>query len=522
MRKILSLLSAPLIANPFANAINKGGESALTINNGQDSKPNIVLIYADDLGYGDLSAYGAKRVKTPNTDSLATNGIRFTNAHSAAATSTPSRYGLFTGEYPWRRKGTGIAAGNAALIIKPDKLTLPKVLQNAGYATGAVGKWHLGMGDETGKQDWNGYVSPGPSEIGFDYSYIMAATGDRVPCVFMENQRIVNLDPNDPVYVSYTDNFEGEPTGKDNPELLTKLRPHYGHNQSIVNGISRIGYMKGGKSALWVDENIADSITVHAVRFIEKNKEKPFFLYFGTNDVHVPRFPHERFRGASEMGLRGDAIVQFDWSVGEIVKALKKAGVFENTIIIITSDNGPVVDDGYLDGSVEGLLDHKPWGPFRGGKYSTFEAGTRVPFIVHWPKRVDPKVSPALISQIDMTATMAALTGQDRSPEIPEDSQNQLNAWIGAELTGRDYVIGAANSITVLTREWKYIEPNKSNPYNYETNTELGNNPVDQLYNIVIDRGEYDNVANENPGRVQILKQILKREKEKGVNMDLY
>ena len=506
MKKILSLLSAPFIA---------GVASA------QISKPNIVLIYADDIGYGDFSIYGGIGTETPHTDSLAVNGVRFTNAHSAAATSTPSRYGLFTGEYPWRRKGTGVANGDAALIINPERATLPKILQEAGYTTGAVGKWHLGMGSEQGQQDWNGHVSPGPTEIGFNYSYIMAATGDRVPCVFMENQRVVNLDPNDPIHVSYTNNFEGDPTGRDNPELLTKLTPSHGHDMSIVHGISSIGYMKGGKSALWEDENIADSITVHAVRFIEKNSDKPFFLYFGTNDIHVPRYPHERFRGKSGMGYRGDALLQFDWSVGQIVKALKKKGIFENTLIIISSDNGPVIDDGYNDGAVEGLKNHKPWGPFRGGKYSTFEAGTRVPFIVHWPDRVEPKVSPALVSQVDMTATISALMGQARSPEIPEDSQNQLNAWLGLELNGRDYVIGSANSLSILTREWKYIEPSNARPYSAYTNNELGNNPNKQLYNMVIDRGEYDNVAAENPHRVEIMKQILEREKEKGINKDL-
>lgn len=486
-------------------------------------KPNVVYIMADDLGFGDLSCYGATRISTPNTDSLADNGVRFTNAHSAAATSTPSRYGMFTGEYPWRRNGTGIASGDAGLLIKPHRYTVPKMMQEAGYVTAAVGKWHLGMGEKTGTQNWNEEVKPGPREIGFDYSYIMAATADRTPCVFMENQRAVGLDPNDPIEVSYTKNFEGEPTGRDNPELLTKLKPspNHGHDQSIVNGISRIGYMKGGKSALWEDENIADSIANRAVRFIELNKDKPFFLYFGTNDIHVPRYPHDRFRGKSGMGLRGDAILQFDWSVGEVVNALKEAGVYENTIIIFTSDNGPVVDDGYMDEAVEKLKDHKPWGPFRGGKYSTFEAGTRVPFIVHWPEGVQPKVSGALVSQIDMLATLADLTGIEVSNENLNDSQNQLPAWLGKEDKGRDYVIGAANALTVLTPEWKYIEPSNAVSYQPLTNTELGNNPKDQLYNMSIDRGEYDNVAEENALMVRFLKQILEEEKAKGIGMDL-
>lgn len=487
----------------------------------QSAKPNIVFIYADDLGFGDLSCYGATRVQTPNVDALARDGIRFVNAHSAAATSTPSRYGLLTGEYPWRRNGTGIAAGDAALIIKTERYAVPKMLKEAGYTTGAVGKWHLGLGNETGKQDWNGMITPGPKEIGFDYSYIMAATADRVPCVFVENQRVVNLDPRDPIQVSYTKNFPGEPTGKDNPELLTKLKPSHGHDMSIVNGISRIGYMKGGKSALWKDETIADSITAHAVKFIEANKNKPFFLYFATNDVHVPRYPNSRFWGKTDMGLRGDAIVQFDWSVGEIVKALEKTGIRENTLIILTSDNGPVVDDGYADQAMEKLKNHKPWGPFRGGKYSTFEAGTRVPFIVNWRGEIAPKKSEALVSQIDLLAILAKLTGADISQKGILDSQDQLNAWFGNNDKGRDYIIGSADGLTILTRQWKYIEPNNGASYNSATNTELGNDRRDQLYDMVHDRGEYDNVSAENPLVVRFLKEILREEKNKGVGLSL-
>lgn len=290
------------------------------------SKPNVILIYADDLGYGDLECYGAKNIETPHVNRLASEGIRFTNAHATAATSTPSRYSLLTGEYAWRKPGTDIAAGNAGMIIRPEQYTMADIFKSSGYATGAFGKWHLGLGDKTAQQDWNAPLPTALGDLGFDYSYIMAATADRVPCVFIENGQVANYDPSAPIEVSYTHNFPGEPTGKDNPELLYNLKPSNGHNMSIVNGISRIGFMKGGGKALWKDENIADSITAHAVSFIEQHKDEPFFMYFATNDVHVPRFPHDRFRGKNPMGLRGDAIAQFDWTVGQLLEALERTG----------------------------------------------------------------------------------------------------------------------------------------------------------------------------------------------------
>ena len=201
------------------------------------AKPNIVLIYADDIGYGDLSCYGATRVRTPNLDRLASRGLRMTDAHSPSATCTPSRYALLTGEYAWRRKGTGIARGDAAMIIKPGRVTLASLMKQAGYATGVVGKWHLGLG--SGNLDWNGQIKPGPRELGFDYCFLIPATGDRVPCVYVENRRVVGLDPKDPIGVRFGKPLGEEPTGKSHPRLL-KIRPSHGHNQTIVNGISRI------------------------------------------------------------------------------------------------------------------------------------------------------------------------------------------------------------------------------------------------------------------------------------------
>lgn len=476
----------------------------------KQTKPNIVIIYADDIGYGDLSCYGYSKVPTPNVDQLASASVRFTNAHCVAATSTPSRYSLLTGEYAWRKEGTGIAAGDAAMIIRPERHTMPEMLKQAGYATAAVGKWHLGLGAETGKQNWNGQITPGLKELGFDYSYIMAATGDRTPCVFIENGRVVNLDPNDPIAVSYIKNFDGQPTGKDHPELL-RMHPSHGHDQAIVNGVSRIGFMKGGKSALWVDENIADTITAKALGFIEQNKNRPFFLYFGTQDVHVPRLPHTRFAGKSGLGPRGDAILEFDWIVGEVTKKIHDLGIEKNTIIILSSDNGPVVDDGYQDQAVELLGSHKPWGPFRGGKYSGFEAGTRIPQLVCWKGKVKAGVSDALVSQIDWYASFANLVGYKLKKDEAPDSKNNLKSLFGTETKNREFVVeqNLNNVLGIVVGNWKYIEPSKFGKMNKDTNTELGNDIRPQLYNLRTDPGETNNLAAEYPEKVIELRSKL-------------
>lgn len=475
------------------------------------AKPNIVLIYIDDLGYGDVGCYGATAVATPNVDRIAREGLRFTDGHCSSATCTPSRYGMFTGEYPWRKRGTGVLPGDAGLVIEPERGTLPLTLRAAGYVTGAVGKWHLGLGG-TGGPNWNGAIAPGPREVGFDESFIMAATGDRVPCVYVENGRVVGLDPQDPIVVSYGAPLPGQPTGKDHPELL-KIHPSHGHNQSIVNGISRIGYMQGGAKALWRDEDMADVFTRQAVRFIERHaerrRERPFFLYFGTQDIHVPRVPHPRFVGKSGLGPRGDAIVQMDWCVGQLLETLDRLELAADTLVVFTSDNGPVVDDGYRDEAAERLGDHKPAGPWRGGKYSAFEGGTRVPFLVRWPKRVTPGVSDALVSQIDFRASWAALVGAPIAD--PKDSQNVLAALLGTSPTGRESHVASAGVLSLRAGHWKYIAPGKGPKRNANTNSELGNDPVGQLYDLVTDPAERRNLAATRPEQVNALADQLEK-----------
>jgi arylsulfatase A-like enzyme/polygalacturonase len=467
--------------------------------------PNIVLIYTDDLGYGDLGCYGATKIATPHIDRLAREGLRFTGAYATSATCTPSRYALLTGEYPWRLGGGRSAMaqglvldGNAGLLIPLGRPTLPSLLQGAGYATTVIGKWHLGLG--AGNLDWNGDLRPGPCEIGFDSCFLMPATGDRVPCVYVENHRVVGLDPKDPIAVSYTTPFAGEPVARDHPELL-KYPASHGHDQAIINGIGRIGYMRGGVAARWVDEDIADVFTRRAMAFIEQNRAKPFFLFFSTHDIHVPRVPHTRFLDQSGLGRRGDATLQLDWSVGEILATLDRLGLAENTLVIFTSDNGPIVDDGYRDGSVEKLGGHQPAGPLRGAKYSAFEGGPRVPFIVRWPGRVQPGVSPALFSQVDLAATFAAIAGRPVAPGTLPDGRDASAALLGADRTGRDHLVEQAfqGPLSVIRGNWKYIEPSSGKPLHPFKGFETGNHPSPQLYNLAADLGETRNLAAAHP-----------------------
>lgn len=516
MRRELFFLST-LYAGCIIPAPANAKETAPSDGRGQD-KPNVVVILADDLGYGDLQCYGARNVLTPNVDSLAKSGIRFTDAHAVASTSTPSRYSLLTGMYSWRRDDTDIARGDAAMIIRPEQYSMADMFKSCGYATCALGKWHLGLGDKGGRQDWNAPLPSALGDIGFDYSYIMAATADRVPCVFIENGKVANYDPAAPIYVSYEKNFEGEPTGRDNPELLYNLKHSHGHDMSIVNGIGRIGFMKGGGKALWKDENIADSITVHAVDFIKQHKDEPFFMYFATNDVHVPRFPHERFRGQSGMGLRGDAIVQFDWCVGELMRTLEEQGIADNTIVILTSDNGPVVDDGYDDRAEELLNGHCPAGPWRGGKYSAFEGGTAVPFIVSWPGTVKgDRESDALVSHIDLLASLASLVGAVIPKDNATDSRNHLSTILGENQDNREYVIEQAvnRALSVRTKDWKYIEPSDGKPMiDWGPKIETGYLSTPQLYDMRKNIGERDNVASKHTDILFELQNILRRERK--------
>ena len=441
-----------------------------------EEKPNVIVILADDLGFGDVSAYGSTTIHTPNIDSLACGGVCFTNGYATSATSTPSRYALMTGMYPWKNKDAKILPGDAPLLINESQYTLPKMMRECGYVTGAIGKWHLGMGN--GNVNWNETVKPGAKEIGFDYSCLIAATNDRVPTVYVENGDVVGRDPSDPIEVSYEQNFEGEPTAISNPEML-KMQWAHGHNNSIVNGIPRIGYMKGGKKARWKDEDMADYFVGKVKNFITEHRDSSFFLYYGLHEPHVPRAPHQRFVGKTTMGPRGDAIVEADWCVGELLTHLKKEGLLEKTLIIFSSDNGPVLNDGYKDGAPELAGKHAPAGGLRGGKYSLFDG--------------------------DLLASLGSMVGATLPDGL--DSRNYLNAFMGTELKAREnLVIEAQGRLGYRSGDWIMMPPYKGSQRNL-TGNELGNLDEFSLFDVKSDKGQKSNVAGRHPELLERLKQ---------------
>jgi arylsulfatase A-like enzyme len=461
------------------------------------SAPNIIFILADDIGYGDWGCYGASKVQTPNLDRLAGQGRRFTDAHSPSAVCTPTRYAFMTGEYAWRRPGTGILPGTAALIVEPGRVTVASLLKQAGYATGVVGKWHLGLGSQS-PTDYNGQIKPGPLEIGFDYAWLLPATGDRTPCVWIENHRVVGLDPSDPIRLDYSVQ-RGEPG-------------------SFINGIPRIGKQTGGKAAIWKDDEIAALLTGKAVAFIEQHKERPFFLYFATHDIHVPRVPHARFRGTSQAGVRGDVLHEFDWSVGQVMEAIARLHLADNTLLIVTSDNGGVLDtngpDSVNSGTVETNNGHLHNGLLRGGKGSPYEGGTRVPFVACWPGHVRPGTSAELICHVDMLATVAALTGQQLAAEAGPDSYNVLPALLGAKLDKpcREQLVEHGNVLALRKGTWKLISAGGGKGKKGTARAPR----TAELYNLADDLGETKNLAAQYPQIVNEMTAQLRQIREQG------
>ena len=482
------------------------------------AKPNIIVILADDLGPGDMSCAGATKVQTPNIDRLAADGVRFTNGYAPSATCTPSRYALLTGEYAWRQKAKNntILDGDAPLCIEPGRRTLPAMLRDAGYRTGVVGKWHLGLGDGQARVDFNGDVEPGPLEIGFDYCHIIPATVDRVPSVWIENRRVTNLDPADPIAVSYLSNISDEPTGIDRPDLL-KQEADKQHSCTIINGISRIGYMKGGTSARFKDDELASTVVAKSVEFIEQHKNTPFFLSVGLFEPHVPRVAEKPFVGTSDCGVRGDVIEQVDWEVGEIMKVLHRLELAANTLVIFSSDNGPILFDGYYDRSVEDLNGHQPTAGLRGWKYLTFEGGCRVPFIAHWPQRIKPRVSGQFFSLVDIYATVAGLIRQELKPNDAPDSLDLSAVLLGTTGTNvRDHtVLHGIGGLALRQGDWKFIPATAgaggmgSGANAADARFAAATIPEPLLFNLADDPQETSNVIAHHPEKADELSKQL-------------
>ena len=494
MKHLITLATVALITQP------------LIADKQSPKKPNVVIIYGDDVGWGDVGVNGSKLIPTPHIDKLASEGINFTDGHCTAATCTPSRFAMLTGIYGFRHN-VHILPPNAPMKIKPHMFTLPQMFKKAGYETAVIGKWHLGIGDGKTPVNWNGDVKPGPLEIGFDYSFLLPSTNDRVPCVYLENHRVVNLDPKDPLFVGKKP--EGVecteyPDGRKNPESMTYYMNTHGHNMSVINGIGRIGKQWGGKSALWNDETMADEFVKQTKKYLKnRKKDKPFFLYFASQDIHVPRAPHPRFKGKSKLSYRGDAMVQFDWATGEIVKTIDELGLGENTIIIFSSDNGPVYDDGYKDGTTvrtstkEVDRGHDGSGPYRGGKYQIFEGGTRVPFIVRWKGTIKPATSSALVNQIDLMASFAKLTGTPLDKDQGIDSRNVLPTLLGKSNAGLPYTVEEAGKTLALRQgDWKFIHNKKNGG---------------RLFNLKTDIGEKTNIASKHPDKVKEMSSLLQK-----------
>jgi arylsulfatase A-like enzyme len=469
------------------------------------TKPNIVIIMADDLGYGDVSCYGAKSVATPNIDRLATAGVRFTSGYTSGSTCTPTRYSFMTGVYAFRTANTGIAPPNAPAIIAPGTPTIASLLKSVGYRTAVVGKWHLGLGTE--RPDWNGELKPGPLEIGFDRCLVLPTTNDRVPQVLVQDHHVRNLDPNDPLSVSDKKPSDDHPTGLSHRDTL-KLNWSHGHNATIHNGISRIGFYTGGEKARFRDEDLADTWVQESVAWIEANKAQPFFLFLASHDLHVPRTPHERFQGATKMGARGDAIVEFDWCVGEITKTIERLGLAENTLIIVCSDNGPVLDDGYQDSAVELLGDHKPAGPWRGGKGSVFEGGTRAPFIASWKGRIAPAaVSDRPITTLDLGASLASIVGAKLPSGACRDAIDLSGTLLNSSAAkGRRFVVqqdNGARNLGLRMGDWKLIR-NRGADGKKDAKPQR-----DQLFNLKSDPGETQDLSETRADELQRLQTKL-------------
>ena len=473
-----------------------------------DTPPNIVFIMADDLGYVGLGCYrsdeqNTPRIPTPNCDRLAQQGMRFTDAHSPSSVCTPTRYSVLTGRYNWRSwLKDFVIMEHMPLLIEPDRPTVASLLKERGYATGCFGKWHLGWGDHI-NPDWENGPKPGPLELGFDTFFGVPYSHNSSPKlqVFMDGREIVGLRPGEIL---------------DNPKTLQRVQREL--------------------------EDTALDISERATAFIRENADRPFFMYYPTTNIHVPHTPHPRFQGKSEAESYGDFVVEFDWAVGEIMAELEKQGISDNTLLIVTSDNGGKITD---DWRVNG---HEPNGPWRSGKATIYEGGHRIPFIARWPGVIpEGTVNDETICLVDLLATAAAVAEVDVPGNTAEDSVNLMPALTNRKLDEplRKYTIHHSVDGTFAIRQgkWKYIDAAhdgyhptdwkkafklaadkperdpetgwfKDLHYYYPPRKTRPGEPPGQLYNLETDPKEIQNLYTQHPEIVERLQAMLERAKE--------
>ena len=494
---LTALLLAPVVSLKAALAPQPG------------SKPNIVFILADDLGYGDLGCYGATKVKTPNIDRLAQEGMRFSAAHSPASVCTPSRYNLMTGRYCWRTwAGHGTVWANDPLLIEEGRLTVASLLQHAGYFTGCVGKWHLGFGrpgtagwDDRLGPDFNAELRPGPLEVGFDYFHGMPAVGQH-PNIFIEGRRVVGLDPGDPI------RFINDPRPEYQVEYAKRPRTSPTNLQ-----------MASGKSAEYRFEDAALQLTQRAVAYIEQHHETPFFLYLAHRNIHSPLRPNARFKGTSEIGLYGDFIHELDWSVGEVLAALDRLKLTNNTLVFFTSDNGGVLPGNQASDHPE-IRGHRINGSLRGQKTEIYEGGHRVPLLVRWPERVQAaSESHQLVALTDVLATLAELTNEKMHDDAGEDSFSFLSTLLGTKSSQpvrqalvTDSMMGL---FAIQEGPWKLILGRGAGGH-LRKDEFSANYPPGQLYNLADDPAETSNLYHQHPDIVARLTARLGKIKQDG------
>ena len=460
----------------------------------QKRPKNIIFILADDFGYGSLGCYGAnpEHIRTPNIDKMAKDGIRFTDAHSPASVSTPSRYNFMTGRYSWRTwAGNGNVWANDPMLIDVGQMTVASLLKEAGYFTGLIGKWHLGFGKPGGENwndmlgvDFNRKISPGPREVGFDYFYGMPATGQH-PNIFIENYIVDYLEPDDPITMILDDR----------PEFLTTYenRPR---TYDIKLGIT------GGTKAQFDFEMGAKILTAKVVSFIEEHRNQSFFLYYAPRNIHGPVKPHPDFKKTSGIGIYGDFIHELDWSVGELLKALEKHGLTDDTLIIFSSDNGGV-SEGHRPAEYVNYSGLMANGPLRGQKTEIWEGGHRIPFIAKWPKGIKPStVSNEMIANTDMLATFAALTGRKLPHDAGQDSFNVLPAFLGTKKDNKPLRPTLVNDsrqgiFSIRQGPWKLVFGEGGGGIGTEKATT--DFSVRRLYNLDDDLGELNNVIDKHP-----------------------